>query len=310
MVKCLGNFALNAVQQHLCYASQDIPNQCVGAVLAAGKGERKAQLGGLMRFIDLFAGVGGFRLGMESAGHKCVWSCEIDKYCGDVYEKRFGEKPATDVRGVDAREIPDFDCLCGGFPCQSFSIAGKRRGFEDARGTLFYEICRIAECKKPKLLFLENVKGLLYHDKGATFSKILIALSELGYNVEWQVLNSKDFGVPQNRERVFIIGYFGGFPRRTIFPFGEGNEVNGDMAREASESREGIPPTDYASAIDANYFKGWGGGRTLIAETKGVAWRTSTYRGEEGHFEVRKDNVSNQLTTVPKDSMILGKSVV
>jgi len=119
---------------------------------------------------------------------------------------------------VDVREISEHDLICSGFPCQSFSIAGKRRGFEDTRGTLFFEICRIAEFHRPKYLFLENVKGLLNHEEGRTFGTILNSLQDLGYGVEWQVLNSKDFGVPQNRERVFIIGHLGGFSGQQVFP--------------------------------------------------------------------------------------------
>jgi len=177
-----------------------------------------------MKYIDLFGGIGGFGLGIEKATNKeleCVWYNDIDKYAVNVYNRRFNEEyEAKDIRKVDTREIPRHDCICAGFPCQSFSIAGKRRGMEDTRGALFFEICRIAQHHKPKLLFLENVKGLLSHDEGNSFKVILKSLWELGYYVEWQVLNSKDFGVPQNRERVFIIGHLGGFGGRQVFPIG------------------------------------------------------------------------------------------
>lgn len=183
-----------------------------------------------MKFIDLFAGIGGFRFGMESAGHECVAFCEIDKFARASYKEIHnteGEIELHDITQVtddEIRAIGHVDAICGGFPCQAFSIAGHRRGFEDTRGTLFFEIARFASILKPKYLFLENVKGLLNHDKGNTFEVILSALDELGYDVEWQVLNSKDFGVPQNRERVFIIGHLRGERGRKIFPIGGENE--------------------------------------------------------------------------------------
>lgn len=183
-----------------------------------------------MKFIDLFAGIGGFRFGMESAGHECVAFCEIDKFARSSYKaihNTEGELELHDITQVtddEIRAIGHVDAICGGFPCQAFSIAGHRRGFEDTRGTLFFEIARFASILKPKYLFLENVKGLLNHDKGDTFETILSALDELGYDVEWQVLNSKDFGLPQNRERVFIIGHLRGQRGRKVFPIGGKDE--------------------------------------------------------------------------------------
>ena len=177
-----------------------------------------------MKFLDLFAGIGGFRLGMESAGHECVGFCEIDKYARASYKaihNTEGEIELHDItRATDEsiRRFGSVDVICGGFPCQAFSIAGNRRGFEDTRGTLFFEICRFASVLRPKYLFLENVRGLLNHDGGATFETIIRTLDELGYDVEWQVLNSKNFGVPQNRERVFIIGHLRGERTRNVFP--------------------------------------------------------------------------------------------
>ncbi|QPA56289.1 DNA cytosine methyltransferase [Lysinibacillus sphaericus] len=180
-----------------------------------------------MKFLDLFAGVGGFRFGMEAAGHECVGFVEIDKYARKSYEaihNTEGEWTAHDITSVtddDIRGLRDrgqIDIICGGFPCQAFSVAGKRKGFDDTRGTLFFEIARFANIIRPQYLFLENVKGLLNHDGGITFEVILRTLDELGYDAEWQVLNSKDFGVPQNRERVFIIGHFRGRSTRKVFP--------------------------------------------------------------------------------------------
>ena len=188
-----------------------------------------------MKFLDLFAGIGGFRLGMESAGHECVGFCEIDKYARASYKaihNTEGEIELHDITRVtdeSIRGIGRVDIICGGFPCQAFSIAGNRRGFEDTRGTLFFEIARFASILRPKYLFLENVKGLLNHDKGNTFEVVLSALDELGYDVEWQVLNSKNFGVPQNRERVFIIGHLRGERTRNVFP------LSGDGAAIACE---------------------------------------------------------------------------
>ena len=178
-----------------------------------------------MKFLDFFAGVGGFRLGMEMAGHECVGHCEIDKFAQASYTAMHNPKEsewfADDITTVDPSELPEADCYCGGFPCQSFSVAGKRGGFEDTRGTLFFEVMRLAKIRKPKYIFLENVKGLLSHDGGQTFGTILTTLGECGYDVEWQVLNSKDFGVPQNRERVFIIGHLRGRSRPKVFPITE-----------------------------------------------------------------------------------------
>lgn len=179
-----------------------------------------------MKFLDLFAGIGGFRLGMERAGHECIGFCEIDQFARKSYkaihdtEGEFDFHDITRVTDESVRGIGRVDVICGGFPCQAFSIAGKRAGFEDTRGTLFFEIARFASILRPKYLFLENVTGLLNHDNGNTFETILGALDELGYDAEWQVFNSKNFGVPQNRERVFIIGHLRGAGGRAIFPFG------------------------------------------------------------------------------------------
>lgn len=172
-----------------------------------------------MKYFSTFSGIGGFELGIGNKG-ECIGFSEIDKYATEIYLKHFPEhKNYGDITKIATESIPDFDLLCGGFPCQSFSIAGKRQGFEDTRGTLFFDICRIVKKKRPKYLLLENVKGLLSHDNGRTFKTIITSLTELGYCVEWQVLNSKNFGVPQNRERVFIIGHLRGTPRPQVFPF-------------------------------------------------------------------------------------------
>ncbi len=163
------------------------------------------------KFIDLFAGIGGFRLALQNLKGKCVFTSEWDKYSKQTYQANFGEVPFGDItKDATKNYIPDgFDVLCAGFPCQAFSIAGKRGGFEDTRGTLFFDVAEIIKTKKPKAIFLENVKGLRSHDKGKTLATILNVLREdLGYFVpEPQVINAKEFGVPQNRERIFIVGF-------------------------------------------------------------------------------------------------------
>ena len=190
-----------------------------------------------MKFLDLFAGIGGFRLGMESAGHECIGFCEIDKFARESYKAIHNTEGEIELHDITAvtdefiRGIGSVDIICGGFPCQAFSIAGNRRGFEDTRGTLFFEIARFASILRPKYLFLENVKGLLNHQKGDTFETMLRILDELGYDVEWQLLNSKNFGVPQNRERVFIIGHLRGERTRRIFP------ISGENAKSDTKSK-------------------------------------------------------------------------
>lgn len=171
----------------------------------------------------MFAGIGGFRAGLNRAGgFQCVGHCEIDKYADASYRAIHNigeeEKYYPDARTIDPGDLPNFDLLCGGFPCQSYSTAGRRLGFADPRGTLFFELARLAEARRPAYLLFENVPGLLSHDKGQTFGTILSTLGELGYYVEWCVLNSANFHVPQSRRRVFLVGYLD--PRCTgkIFP--------------------------------------------------------------------------------------------
>jgi len=163
------------------------------------------------KFIDLFAGIGGFRLAMQNLGGKCVFTSEWDKEAKRTYKANFGERPFGDITKEETKAfIPDnFDLLCAGFPCQAFSIAGKRGGFEDTRGTLFFDVAEIIKRKKPKAIFLENVKGLRNHNGGKTLATILNVLrNDLGYFVpEPQIINAKDFGVPQNRERIYIVSF-------------------------------------------------------------------------------------------------------
>lgn len=191
------NFAAEEALQYLLFKQNDVP-------FPAPKKPK-------FKFIDLFAGIGGFRLALQNIGGKCVFTSEWDKYSKQTYKANFGELPFGDITKPQTKNyIPDgFDVLCAGFPCQAFSIAGKRGGFEDTRGTLFFDVAEIIKSKQPKAIFLENVKGLRSHDKGKTLATILNVLREdLGYYVpEPQVINAKKYGVPQNRERIFIVGF-------------------------------------------------------------------------------------------------------
>jgi len=158
-------------------------------------------------FIDLFAGLGGFRLALESFGAKCVYSNEWDKHAQQIYLENFGEIPDDDITQVDENNIPNHDILCAGFPCQAFSISGKQKGFEDSRGTLFFDIARIVKHKRPKVVFMENVKNFATHDYGSTLEVIKATMEELGYDFHQKVLNAVDYGIPQKRERIYMICY-------------------------------------------------------------------------------------------------------
>lgn len=174
-----------------------------------------------MRFVDLFSGMGGFRIALESPDDTCVFSADFDRHACDTYERNFGEFPLVDISNLNEKKVPAHDILTAGFPCQPFSIGGYRRGFDDTRGTLFFDVLRILRHHGPRVFILENVKGLINHDEGRTFATILNSLAKevngvpnvtkskdnLGYYVFWKLLNAKDFGVPQNRERVFIVGF-------------------------------------------------------------------------------------------------------
>lgn len=157
-------------------------------------------------YVSLFSGIGGFEQALNKLGGTCVMASEIDKFANQAYEALYGHPTVGDVTKIDAGDVPDHDVLVGGFPCQAFSVAGKRLGFDDTRGTLFFEIARIASTKQPRVLLLENVKGFVGHDKGRTLDAIVQTLNDIGYTVDFEVLNSKYFGVPQSRERIFLIG--------------------------------------------------------------------------------------------------------
>lgn len=234
-----------------------------------------------MRYISLFSGIGGFELGMQRAFERCqsarprqgqtgqrakgqncqcpdpstdrptcVGFSEIDKHALQIYDKHFPcHANLGDITSINADALPRFDLLVGGFPCQAFSLAGKRGGFSDTRGALFFEIARILKHHRPRLFLLENVKGLLSHDGGATFTTIIRTLVELGYDLQWQVLNSKDFGVPQNRERVFIVGHLGGTSRQQVFHVGEKD------GQAALADQDELSPPNLARCLTATDFK-------------------------------------------------------
>lgn len=200
-----------------------------------------------LRYIDLFCGIGGFRIAMEEACNEngllaeCIFSSDIDPYCQDSYELNFGHRPAGDITKIDEKDIPDHDILFAGFPCQPFSIIGQRQGFDDIRGTLFFDIARILKEKKPKAFILENVKQLVGHNKGNTLKVIIETLRDLGYHVQYAVLNALDYGLPQKRERVIIVGHkepiFFSFPApiRPFKPLSQILEKDVDRKHYASE---------------------------------------------------------------------------
>ncbi len=231
----------------------------------------------------MFAGIGGFRLGLEKVGgFECVAYCEIDKYAKQAYEAMYdteGEIYFDDARKIDPEKLPDIDLITGGFPCQTFSIAGKRRGFEDTRGTLFFEIARIAAAKKPKYLLLENVPGLLSHDEGRTFAAILGALDELGYDVAWEVLNSADHNVPQSRKRVYIIGFLRGVRAGKVLSFTDANPKT--LIQRVGGTEGNRIYSAYGLSITLTGNAGGFGGRTGLYEIMGIPIKVKTKSGTQ-----------------------------
>ena len=230
-----------------------------------------------IRYLDLFSGIGGFREGLTQAGG--LGHCEIDQHADRSYRALFdteGEWFCDDIRKADPEELPDVELLCGRFPCQAFSIAGNRGGFADPRGTLFFEIARLTEAKRPAYLLLENVPGLLNHDGGRTFAAILHALDGLGYFVEWQVLNSKDFGVPQSRKRVYLIGYLDKRCRGKIFPFTETAGTPLIQIRPGAQGERVYSPEGVSCTLTAQ--PGGFGGKTGLYEV-GLPIKENTKKG-------------------------------
>lgn len=261
-----------------------------------------------MKYFSMFSGIGGFELGSEKAfdiwgkfnySAECVGYSEIDKYASAIFWHHWPEyRNFGDATKINPNNLPDFGFLMGGFPCQAFSVAGKRGGFSDTRGTLFFEIARILKDKRPRNFLLENVKGLLSHEYGKTVQTMLGILSDLGYATEWMVLNSKDFGVPQNRERIFIVGHLGGFGGREIFPLRDCDKGS-DFSHKSPERKGKRVRGDFASVTTRTGAAG--AGQHLIVENDlaSVDTRTgSTARGQHliqvGQVK-EKDNMSQRV---------------
>jgi DNA (cytosine-5)-methyltransferase 1 len=293
-----------------------------------------------IKYFSMFTGVGGFELGFEGASSnskpshanrkikerrkgavgkpgtllhnrhcpslrnrsfKCVGFAEIDKFACRVLKHKFPDIPNYgDVSKIDPQKLPDFDLLCGGFPCQAFSIAGKRRGFKDTRGTMFFEIARIVKAKRPKIVLLENVKGLLNHEKGQTYRVIVQALAELGYDVQWMVLNSKFFGVPQNRERVFLVASLGEKSRPQILPFGSGKAENSSLSGQQTNTVKTTQgPKSYVAECKqlpqtkgrhqgARVYKTSGVSQTLTSNGGGFGAGTGLYLDDLDKLKIRR----------------------
>lgn len=220
-----------------------------------------------IKYLDMYSGIGGFRSALdEVGGFECVGYCEIDKFAKQAYETLYdtkGEMYFEDARNICPDDLPDIDLICAGFPCQSFSLAGKQRGFDDTRGTLFFEVARVAAAKRPALLYLENVQNLLSHDKGWTFETILEVLDDIGYDVSWTVLNSANFGVPQSRNRVFITGFLRGRCAGEIFAFSQANPKT---------LKQRLPGCEGNRVYDSN-----GLAITLTSSAGGFGGRTGLY---------------------------------
>lgn len=228
-----------------------------------------------MNFVDFFAGIGGIRLGLEQAGHKCVGFCEFDKYARTAYKAMYdteGEWENHDVRTVKPYDVPDADLWCFGFPCQDISVAGKQKGLQEGeRSGLFYEIMRLLAGRRkedrPRWLLVENVKNLLSIGNGFDFARLLLEVGGHGYSLQWDTLNSKDYGVPQNRERVFIIGYLGNIRGREVFPI---RPADGENPCELNEITQGV-------ADAQRIYDGGGLARTLKGESGGQGGKTGLY---------------------------------
>lgn len=237
----------------------------------------------MIRYLDIFAGIGGFRSALERVGgFKCVAYCEIDKYAKKAYDAMYdteGEIYFNDARKIEPEELLDIDLICGGFPCQSFSQAGKRRGFDDIRGTLFFEI---ANLKKPKYLLLENVPGLLSHDSGRTFATILSSLDELGYDVAWQVLNSADHHVAQSRKRVFIVGFLRGKCAGRVLSFTDANPKT--LVQRVPGSEGNRIYSIFGLSVTLTSQTGGFGGKTGLYEFMGIPIKSKTKSGYQVAF--------------------------
>ena len=240
----------------------------------------------------MFTGIGGFEMGllMSEKEVQFVGYSEIDKYAIEVFEKQFkGTKNYGNATDIDETKLPNFDLLVGGFPCQAFSVAGKLRGFDDTRGTLFFDVARILKHKKPKHFILENVRGLLSHDSGRTFQTILKVLSDIGYMVQWEVCNSKNYGVPQNRERVYIVGHLRGRSRPEVFP----------ITKVGSEDNKSNKPKELTKNMSMGYrvYDTSGVSATLRALGGGIGAKTGLYQIVKRSGKVKADQENASCLT-------------
>lgn len=246
-----------------------------------------------LKFIDLFAGIGGFRIALESMGSQCIYSNEWDRYAQEVYANNFGHIPEGDITKVDEKTIPNHDILCAGFPCQAFSISGKKLGFEDSRGTLFFDVARIVKEKKPKVVFMENVKNFATHDKGKTLQVVRATMEELGYKFYQKVLNSVDYGVPQKRERIYMVCFRNDLNVKD-FTFPKPFELNKHVEDYLLQDEKLVNhlyidrPDTYFNNIEDNKYSNKsirlgvvnkGGQGERIYSTKGIAITLSAYGG-------------------------------
>ncbi len=258
------------------------------------------------KFIDLFAGIGGIRRPFDNLGCKCVFSSEIDKHAISTYYANFNETPSGDITQISEKDIPNFDILLAGFPCQAFSIAGKRQGFQDTRGTMFFEIQRILEYHKPRCFMLENVKGLMNHDKGKTFKTILDILeNELNYKVYYKVLNAKNFGMPQNRERIIIVGFL---DHSIEFKFPEPTGIKtrlGDILESNVDDKYTISDKIWAShqrRKEENKKKGNGFGYSLFDENSEYTSTISARYYKDGSEILVKQENKNPRKLTPREA--------
>lgn len=246
-----------------------------------------------LKFIDLFAGIGGFRIALESMGSQCIYSNEWDRYAQEVYANNFGHISEGDITKVDEKTIPNHDILCAGFPCQAFSISGKKLGFEDSRGTLFFDVARIVKEKKPKVVFMENVKNFATHDKGKTLQVVRATMEELGYKFYQKVLNSVDYGVPQKRERIYMVCFRNDLNVKD-FTFPKPFELNKHVEDYLLQDEKLVNhlyidrPDTYFNNIEDNKYSNKsirlgvvnkGGQGERIYSTKGIAITLSAYGG-------------------------------
>ena len=244
------------------------------------------------RVFSMFSGIGGFELGLSMSGKdvRLVGFSEVDKYAIEIFEKQFkGIKNYGNATTIDETKLPNFDLLVGGFPCQAFSVAGKQRGFDDTRGTLFFDVARILKHKKPKHFILENVKGLLSHDSGRTFQTILKVLADIGYMVQWEVCNSKNYGVPQNRERVYIVGHLRGSSRPEVFPIGEVNSENNRLNKPKEITKD--------MSMAYRVYDTDGISTTLRAVGGGVGAKTGLYQIIKRSGKVKADQKNASCLT-------------